>query len=238
MSAAVPRFLLIETSGRAGFVAVALGSELRGLRRLEEPRRQARDLAPAVGDLLAGQGWQPREVQAVIVGRGPGSYTGLRVGITSAKTFAYATGCAVVAVETFAVVAEQVPEDVHRLDVIADAQQDKVYVQPFARGSDGWHALEPLTIRTFADWLAGRTADTWVSGPGLHRWRPSLPADLPVVEPALHEPTAEMLLRLGQALYVAGRRDDVWAVEPLYLRPSSAEEQWRGRVNTSPSRER
>ena len=97
----------------------------------------ARNLAPAVSEMLAGLGWKPRDLQGVIVGRGPGSYTGLRVGLISAKIWAYATGCGLLAVETFAVIAAQVPEDVLRLEVIADAQQDRVYQQSFGRTAAG-----------------------------------------------------------------------------------------------------
>ncbi len=224
-----PRLLLIETSGRSGSVAVALGSELRGVRRLDEARRHARDLAPAAAELLRAQGWRPRDVQAVVVSRGPGSYTGLRVGIMTAKTFAYATGCALLAVDTFAVIASQAPEDVTRLDVLADAQQDKVYAQPFARTPEGWRPSAPLAIRRFAEWLSGREASAGVTGPGLHRWGEHLPAGTPVVEAARREPTPEALLRLGLARCQAGERDDVWLLEPLYVRPSSAEEQWQDR---------
>jgi tRNA threonylcarbamoyladenosine biosynthesis protein TsaB len=224
-----PRQLLIETSGRSGFVAVALGAELRGLHHLDEARRQARDLAPAAAQLLAAQGWRPRDVQAVVVSRGPGSYTGLRVGIMAAKTFAYATGCALVALETFAVIASQAPDGVARLDVLADAQQDKVYVQPFARTPEGWQPVAPLAIRRFAEWLAERDPAGWVTGPGLHRWGEQLPAGALVVEAACRDPTPESLLRLGLARWDAGGRDDFWALEPLYLRPSSAEEQWQAR---------
>jgi tRNA threonylcarbamoyladenosine biosynthesis protein TsaB len=227
-----PRLLLIETSGGSGFVAVALGAELRGVRRLDEARRHARDLAPAAAELLAAQGWRPRDVQAVVVGRGPGSYTGLRVGIMAAKAFAYATGCALVAVDTFAVLAAQAPADVVRLDVLADAQQDKVYVQPFARTPEGRRPLAPLAIRQFNEWLSNREASGWVTGPGLHRWGEHLPAGVLVVEAARREPTPEALLRLGLARFQAGERDDVWALEPLYLRPSSAEEKAQGRSAT------
>jgi tRNA threonylcarbamoyladenosine biosynthesis protein TsaB len=224
-----PRLLLIETSGHSGFVAVALGAELRGARRLDEARRHARDLAPAAAELLAAQGWRPRDVQAVVVGRGPGSYTGLRVGIMAAKAFAYATGCALVAVDTFAVIAAQAPADVARLDVLADAQQDKVYVQPFARTPEGWQPLAPLAIRKFTEWLVDREAAARVTGPGLHRWGEHLPAGVLVVEAARREPAPEALLRLGLARFQAGDRDDVWALEPLDLRPSSAEEKAQGR---------
>ncbi len=225
----VPRLLIVETSCRTGQVAVAHGEELRGVRRLDEARRHARDLAPAVAELLAEQGWRPRDVQAVIVSRGPGSYTGLRVGIMSAKTFAYATGCALLAVDTFAAIALQAPESIARVDVLADAQQDKIYVQPFLRESAGWRSLADLTIRPFADWLAAREPSTSVTGPGLHKWSARLPAEVPVIEPSLWEPQPASLLRLGLSRYLAGERGDPWSLEPLYLRPSSAEEQWRTR---------
>jgi tRNA threonylcarbamoyladenosine biosynthesis protein TsaB len=228
---AQPPLLILETSGRVGQVAVAEGDALRAARRLDEARRHARDLAPAVRDLLAGQGWRPRDVDAVIVSRGPGSYTGLRVGIMSAKAFAYATGCALVAVETFAAVAAQASPEAERLDVLADAQQGKVYVQGFARPAPGELPLPatPLRIEPFADWLARREPSAWAIGPGLRGHEQGLPADLRVVDRQLWDPQAESLLHLGLARYRAGARDDVWSLEPLYLRPSSAEENWRGK---------
>src|SRR5205823_13861207 len=100
-------WLMVEPSGRAGLVALAEGMVLRGVRPLDEARRHARDLAPAVRQLLDAAGWQPRDLQGVIVSRGPGSYTGLRVGLMSAKTLAYATGCALLAVDTFTAIALQ-----------------------------------------------------------------------------------------------------------------------------------
>jgi tRNA threonylcarbamoyladenosine biosynthesis protein TsaB len=226
---AQPRLLLLETSGRVGQVAVAEGDVLRAARRLDEARRHARDLAPSVRDLLAWQGWRPRNVEAVVVGRGPGSYTGLRVGVMSAKAFAYATGCALVAVETFGVIAAQAPPEAERLDVLADAQQGKVYVQGFARAApvDLPQPATPLRIEPFADWLARRGSSDWATGPGLRGHERDLPPDARVVDPALWDPRPESLLRLGLARYRAGIWDDVWSVEPLYLRPSSAEENWQ-----------
>ncbi|HEY7427820.1 MAG TPA: tRNA (adenosine(37)-N6)-threonylcarbamoyltransferase complex dimerization subunit type 1 TsaB, partial [Gemmataceae bacterium] len=200
-----------------------------GERLLDEARRQARDLAPAAAELLAEQGWRPRDVQAVIVSRGPGSYTGLRVGIMSAKTFAYATSCALLAVDTFAAITLQAPDVVTRVDVLADAQQDKIYVQPFARSDEGWRPRAELAIRPFADWLAVREADAAVTGPGLRKWASHLPAGAPLLDASLWEPQSASLLRIGLTRYLAGERDDPWTVEPLYLRPSSAEEQWRVR---------
>jgi tRNA threonylcarbamoyladenosine biosynthesis protein TsaB len=221
-----PRLLILETSGRVGQVALAAGTRLLGMRQLAETRRQARDLAPAVAALLSEHGWQPGQVQAVVVSRGPGSYTGLRVGVMSAKAFAYAAGCALLAIDTFAAVAAQAPANVARIDVLADAQQDKVYEQGFVRRPAGWQANTLLAIRPFDDWLARRDATAWVTGPGLRKWEERLPADVPRVEMAQREPRVESLLHLGLARWQAGECDDLWGLEPLYLRPSSAEEQW------------
>lgn len=226
---AVPRVLILETSGRTGQVALALGEELRGVRRLDQARRHARDLAPATAALLAEQGWRPRDIHAVIVSRGPGSYTGLRVGIMSAKTFAYAIGCALLAVDTFAALALQAPPSVPRLDVLADAQQDKIYVQSFVHGENGWQPSAELTIRRFADWLATREPNAWVTGPGLEKWASRLPAAARRLDASLWEPQPASLLRIGLARYLAGERDDPWSLGPLYLRPSAAEEQWQAR---------
>ncbi|MBI1917014.1 MAG: tRNA (adenosine(37)-N6)-threonylcarbamoyltransferase complex dimerization subunit type 1 TsaB [Planctomycetes bacterium] len=228
MSVESPRLLILETSGRFGHVAVARGETLLARSRLDEARRQARDLAPAVSELLRSQGWKARDLQGVIVSLGPGSYTGLRVGIISAKALCYAIGCPLVGVETFAAIAAQAPAQAARLDVLTDAQQDKVYVQPFARSADGaWRSTAPLSIRTVDDWLAGRDAEAWVSGPGIDAHTQRLPAAVSLVPLELRIPQPESLLRLGLERYVAGERDDVWTLEPIYLRPSSAEEQWQ-----------
>jgi tRNA threonylcarbamoyladenosine biosynthesis protein TsaB len=222
-----PRVLLIETSGRSGQVALAGGEMILGMRRLEEARRHARDLAPALADLLRGQGWKARELNAVLISRGPGSYTGLRVGIMSAKTFAYATGCVLLGIDTFAVIAHQAPPEANQLDVLADAQQGKVYHQSFQRKADGWHANSTLSIVAFDDWLSRRDPASWVSGPGLALYGPRLPES--IRRAANSDPTVESLLTLGLRRYLIGDRDDPYTLEPLYLRPSAAEEQWKRR---------
>jgi tRNA A37 threonylcarbamoyladenosine modification protein TsaB len=147
----------------------------------------------------------------------------------SAKTFAYATGCVLLLLDAFAVVAEQVPSEVHRLDVLADAQQDRVYVQSFVRAETGWQAATALAVRPFAVWLAGRQPEAFVSGPGLRKWNERLPADVPRVAAEWWEATPESMLRLGLLRWRSGDSDDVLGAEPLYLRPSSAEEQWAAR---------
>ena len=115
-------------------------------------------------------------------------------------------------------------------DVIADAQKNLIYVQPFARASDKWTAAGELQVRPFVEWLGDRQHDGWVSGPGLEKWGLQVPADVICIEEDDWCPQVESLLELGfGAASEPSERDDVFALEPLYLRASSAEEQWRGR---------
>src|SRR5262249_4701410 len=151
MSEPTPRLLILETSGKGGLVAVARGTNGLGELRLEETRRHARDVAPFTSRLLGEQGWRPRDLDAVLVSVGPGSYTGLRVGLMAAKSLAYATGCALIGVETFTAIAQQVPAEVALVDILADAQQERVYVQSFRRGAAGMEAKDTLRICEMAE---------------------------------------------------------------------------------------
>lgn len=223
---AEPRSLILETSGRIGRVAVGLGDKVLATRRLDEARRHARDLTPAIAELLAAQTWQPRDLDAVIVSRGPGSYTGLRVGVMSAKTFAYATGCTLLAVDTFAAIALQAPAEALRVEVLSDAQKGRVYAQRFVQGP----AEGPLEIVDFTTRFGVVSADTWVTGPGLGTYRAKLPEGWRIVAEEDWEPRPESLLQLALPRWRAGEKDDVYSLEPLYLRPSSAEEQWARRA--------
>ena len=195
------RLLLLETSHQPGLVGLALGDRLVARRRLESGRHNARDLAPAVAALLAEQGWAARDLGGVAVGRGPGSYTGLRVGIMSAKTLAYVTGCPLVALDTFAVIAAQSPAECGRIDIIADAQKEAVYVQGFVREGEAWRPADELRVVGFADWLAGRDPDRLGRRPR--------PGAIPGAPPGRCRRHARRVLVAGPRLAPgAGRRGD------------------------------
>lgn len=226
MGATVDKILVVETSSRVGRVGLALGERVVGERVLDEARRHARDLAPAVQALLAEQNWKPGDLNAVFVSLGPGSYTGLRVGIMAAKTLAYALKCNLIGVETFAAIAWQTPVDATSIDVWADAQQGKIYVQRFLRaGPDKTpHAAGPLAIQNGEERIQALGEECWITGPGLELHRAKLPASAKIADPELWTPSVASLLAVGRHRLALGQSDDPFALEPLYLRPSSAEE--------------
>src|SRR5947209_3416541 len=192
------RMLLIETSGRIGRVGIAAGRTLLAERRLDEKRRHARDLAPAVADLLREQAWTPRDLAAVVVGIGPGSYTGLRVGIMSAKALAFATGCRLVGVPTFHVLAFQAETPAAELVLVADAQREKVYFQTFRRAAAGaeFQSAIALAARDAGELMAVLSPHAAVGGPGLEKVRRHVPAEMQIAT-AADEPSLAGLLAIG-----------------------------------------
>src|SRR5690242_11366028 len=92
--------------------------------------RSASSLAPAMKELLARAEWRPTDVQLTAVTVGPGSFTGLRIGVTTAKTFAYAVGSAVVGVNTLEAVARRAAAETRqRLSAVLDAGRGQLFEQ-------------------------------------------------------------------------------------------------------------
>lgn len=223
------RLIAIETSGRHGSVALLEGSaeEARLIRQLvlTGQERTARTLAPALHQLLTDAGWAARSVGLIAVAVGPGSFTGLRIGVTTAKTLAYATAAEVVGVHTLAALAAQAPPSDTPLWAILDAQRQELFAACFEN-----RECEPLpidcrtTLVTQDEWLSQLRAGDWVIGPVLRRLAARLPAGVVPVAEELWQPTAAAVGRVGWQAYRAGRRDDLWKLVPLYGRPSYAEE--------------
>ena len=216
-------WLILETSGRVAKVGLARGGAVVRSVHLDDTRRHARDLAPTVESLLVAESLQPTDLTGVMASRGPGSYTGLRVGLMSAKALAYATGCKLVAVDAFAAIAEQAPREAGQVWVIADALQNQVYIQRFVPSAGAWTADDELRIDRVEDWLPRVAAGAWVSGPGVTVYAERIPTACRLVAEADREPRVESVFAVGAKL-TALSREEMFALEPLYLRGSSAEE--------------
>ncbi|NLF09025.1 MAG: tRNA (adenosine(37)-N6)-threonylcarbamoyltransferase complex dimerization subunit type 1 TsaB [Pirellulaceae bacterium] len=99
------RILALETSDKTGGAAAIDGCNVLAELTLDQNLRSAQSLAPAIKNLIEQVKWQPADVQLVAVTVGPGSFTGLRVGVTTAKIFAYAVSAEVLGVDTLESVA-------------------------------------------------------------------------------------------------------------------------------------
>lgn len=216
----------IETSGLAGSVALLRDDIIVAERRLDTAgRRHAQTLHAELRDLLHAAGLSPRDIDALAVSLGPGSFTGLRVGVVSAKTWAYATGCRVVGVETPLICAAAAPPDWSHVWVVTDAQRGDFFVAEYRREeSRGWQRTSPLGIVAAAEWLQQRQPHERIIGPGVSRIADGATSALVVRDDWATQPSAGVLGQLAHQRLLAGSFDDYWTLVPIYLRPSAAEE--------------
>jgi len=222
----------IETSGLSGSIALWRDGQCLQLRPLEQAgRRHAQALVLELQQMLSEFQIPPRDVDAVAVSRGPGSFTGLRVGLVCAKTFAYAVGCRFVAVDTFAAVAMNCPQSVRRAWIVDDAQRGDLFAGCYERSeTDLWMPAGPIEIVSGEAWLPTRGATETIVGRGLLRQDLSSTAAQCLTSDEATKPTASAIACRGEQMLqhsdLFREADfDLWKAVPFYVRPSAAEEQ-------------
>jgi tRNA threonylcarbamoyladenosine biosynthesis protein TsaB len=228
------RILAIETSGQAGSVATLVGARA-GVELVREAAvgggvRTAQALAPLAKELLAASAWPADSIELVAVAVGPGSFTGLRIGVTMAKTFAYAVGAQVIGVNTLEVLADQAENVGGPLWAVMDAQRQELFVAKFFSAGDGSNRMkivDETRIKSQAEWLTALESGDTVTGQGLRRLAEPLPPGIAMADESLWQPMAATVGRVAWQDFQAGRRDDVWKLMPAYYRASAAEEKLR-----------
>jgi len=229
----VKNLLVLDTSThRAEIAVLTRGGKMFSASALAA-RQHGRDLIPGIRAILGRAGVNLADIELVGVGVGPGSYTGLRVGLMAAKTIAYATGAILIGLDTLEAIACNAPREATRIATIADAQRGDVYVAEWERDPAGGpiRLTQPCRVEPLLAWLQRLTPSAVILGPGLDSTaiRASLPPDRLPVDPRSNFPGGGQLIQLALDADAAGRHDDVWKLEPRYLRRSSAEEKWEAR---------
>jgi tRNA threonylcarbamoyladenosine biosynthesis protein TsaB len=187
-------------------------------------------LVPSIHALLRSADCHPEDLDGVAVGLGPGSYTGLRIGVTAAKTLAFATGARLLPMDSMELIARNAPETAERVSVVADAQRHDLYVTDFQRDGPGSPLTRsgPTRFESLEGWLGSLQPGMIVLGPGLQRLAAPLPDFLIPAEPSWHHPRPSSLIAAAVEAYESGVEAD-WSLEPLYLRRSAAEDLWEQR---------
>ncbi|MCG3135301.1 MAG: hypothetical protein HMLKMBBP_02871 [Planctomycetes bacterium] len=228
--------LAFDTSGAVGTVAVLRADgpgapqSVLAEETIGAGMRRGVDLFPAMERALRRARVSPREIDVVAVGTGPGSYTGLRVGVTAARAFAYACGAALLGVpscDAWADGADGSAPGEDRLAVVLDSQAGPVYFALFERrGADEpWVRTEGPEILAAADAAARIPQGTRLVGDG--------PAANPGVFAAPRQGSpdhagAVHIARRAVARALRGERDAIESVTPLYLRTPAYREQTHG----------
>jgi len=223
--------IAIDTSLSTGSVAAIDGDRI-AVRSLPTAGEHARLLAAAIEAVAAELGWDTATAELVAVVRGPGSFTGLRVGITTAKALCWATGSRLQGVSSCEVIAEGSTAAVGRHDspvtVAFDAGRGEVFaaiVLPDQSSPSGWN-VEAGRLAGAHDWLVGLPPGSIVSGPALANLTDALVGrpDLIVAPSSAWMPAIATVGHIALLRAAAGETDDPAALVPDYIRPSYADE--------------
>ncbi|MBM4001499.1 MAG: tRNA (adenosine(37)-N6)-threonylcarbamoyltransferase complex dimerization subunit type 1 TsaB [Planctomycetes bacterium] len=242
------RTLAIETTTRPGSIALLDGTSCVVEEKLDPAVPMAASLFTTTRRLLDAWNLTPARVDLVCAAIGPGSFTGTRVGVMFAKTWAYARRVPVCGIETSDVLAEQAREaidagttgwdDFLEIWTAIDAQRGEWFVRSHAVDVESRRnrsTLRPSSASRIArpdEWLDALDRPCWLTGPGL-----LLPATddrnpatgrpgIRITDRSVWEPRAATVGRIGVRRREGGVTDDPWTLAPRYVRKSAAEEKW------------
>jgi tRNA threonylcarbamoyladenosine biosynthesis protein TsaB len=221
----------IDTATNQVCVAFGDAGEVRGEIRLGGGRRHAEQLAPAIEYLCHELGVDVGHVSALAVGTGPGLFTGLRVGVTTAKVMAQTLRVPVVAIPSPDLVAYPLRHSSRTVVVVSDARRREVFHARYRPVPGGVQRVTPYDVATPAELaaeLAATDDELLLAGDGVARY-PDVFARLDHAEVAGPEhrwPSAAALVELAAKRVEREEFDAPSDVHPMYLRRSDAEIEW------------
>jgi tRNA threonylcarbamoyladenosine biosynthesis protein TsaB len=218
--------LALDTSGPHGSVAVGHGSEVIARSTVAEPREHASRLVPTIEGVLREASLPLERIGGVVVGEGPGSFTGVRVAAATAKGLVHALGIPLWAVSSLTAAALAAEGMGSVRYVLFDARGDRVYGACYGVGSAGVEELVAPHGGTLRDALDDVPAGAVFTGDGSERHRALIEAAGFPVEPAREDSLAVGLLRYLDLHRQMPPVEDPAGWEPAYVRASSAERPW------------
>ena len=220
------KILTIDTSTNCSSVALSDGASLLGECILGEDRCHSGRLLDSISSLLTAAGLTPGGVDAFAVSLGPGSFTGVRVGIATVKGLAIATGKPVVGFSSLAMLAMNLPFSSAPVAALFDARKGEVYAGLYRCGSLP-EPIRPDAVLPPAQFLASIDRPTLFVGDGAVRYRELICSTLG--ELALFPPWHADLPRASAGNVIAldaamkGKFIPLALLNPTYLRASEAE---------------
>jgi tRNA threonylcarbamoyladenosine biosynthesis protein TsaB len=214
------RLLALETSTLSGGAALIDGDRVVGEYGLDVRVTHSERLMAAVDRLLADARWRPADLEGLAVSIGPGSFTGLRIGISTAKGLAMALGVAIAPVPSLDALAAGLPFAAWPVCPVFDARRGEVYTSLYRwDGREMRREWEYLALAP-AELAARLTEPVIVCGDGAVRVSSPHARMAPAAQ---RTPSPACVAQLGHVLLERGAGVEAAALRPLYLRPSEAE---------------
>jgi len=216
--------LALETATEKGSLALVAGDRVLREYFLESPNAYLTCLMPGVAAILKNTGKEAADLGAVAVSTGPGNFTGLRIGLATAKTLAWSLKCPLVPVPTLEVLAAQCPFHPHPIGVVMDAKRGEIFWGLF-RCPEDWPQVLEGPLRLPVGELPARLAvPLLLTGPGLDAHRETLtrllPPEIAWAPPERRLPRASTLARLARRRLELGLTANPAQLVPTYLRPA------------------
>lgn len=227
--------LALETATAQVSVAIGDGGAVLGAVQLAGGRRHAEQLTPAIDYLRTELGVDLGRIAAVAVGTGPGLFTGLRVGVTTAKVMAQTMGIPVVGIPSLDLVAYPLRHSDRLVVAILDARRHEVFAARYQPVPGGVQRVSDYAVYTpdelVAELVAERALDRprlLLAGDGVDRFRSEFDAleHAELAGPDHAAPSVAALVELATARVEREEFDEAWTLNPLYLRNSDAEINW------------
>lgn len=221
--------LALDTSSIACSVALLLEDAVTEQHE-EQPREHTRLLMPMIRSLLSDSGTELRDLDAIVLGNGPGSFIGMRIAASVAQGLAFGAGLDIVPVSSLAAVAAQVFAEtpVQQVVVTQDAHMNEVYLGIFDRDADGVPVVRvPERLHdqgAITELGSAGVEQRAAAGFGWRRYPELLAANQHLLggEVAVLHPRARFLLSLGRIAVEAGATLSPQDVKPAYLRQKVA----------------
>lgn len=216
-----PTILALDTATEACSVALSYQGNISAIDELS-PRTHTQRILPMIDELLQKAGITINHVDTLVFGRGPGSFTGVRVGVGIAQGLALGANLPVVGVSNLLTMAEQAYQQLGATEVVAliDARMGEVYFAQYSRDGNGWYTVvnEQVCSPEYAITQIQTTKQPAVVGTGWSAYRQFAEADLDVVCTEITLPSAQFMLALAQSEIEQGNTQSAFEVEPVYLR--------------------
>jgi tRNA threonylcarbamoyladenosine biosynthesis protein TsaB len=222
------KLLAIETSSTACSVAMQF-EDVISERHVVEPKAHTRVLMPMITGLLDEKRLKVADLDALVLGNGPGSFIGMRIGASVAQGLAFAAGLKIVPVSSLAAVAAEVmhEEDAQQVAVAQDARMNEVYLGCFQRSASGLPvaiAAESIVAIARIELLQSDGANWTAAGAGWQQYPELLSLnEQSIAAPSPRQlPRARFLLGLANEMIDAGEDIEPDLLQPAYLREQVA----------------
>ncbi|PRX21111.1 tRNA threonylcarbamoyladenosine biosynthesis protein TsaB [Orenia metallireducens] len=230
--------LAIDSSTNAGSVALISEDGLIGEELLNLTNTHSQRLMPQLVSLLENSSYEPQDLEGIGVGLGPGSFTGIRIGLTTAKTMAQALQIPMIGVSTLEAIAYNLKYTSAYLCPMIDGRRDRVFTALYkGKGEENLEAESQESLIAIDD-LLKELADIdeviYFIGEVATKYKDKIIKEIKqpkFVSSSFNLPKASIIGELSLKKLLEGKEDNLFALTPNYLKRSQAEIQWEKKHN-------